>query len=105
MDDELATYLASLERSSQFDVVRTLKSTPHETTELVRLTDGVSAPGPYIRKRITLDAGIGQTYPRLFEEQQAGHGTACSPHIYECYETEDSLNVVMEFVQGKTLAD
>lgn len=105
MDDALATYLASLERSSQFDVVRTLKSTPHETTELVRLTDGVSAPGPYIRKRITLDAGIGQTYPRLFEEQQAGHGTACSPHIYECYKTEDSLNVVMEFVQGKTLAD
>lgn len=105
MDDELDTYLASLERSSKFNVIRTLKATPHETTELVTLADGISAPGPYIRKRIALDAGIGQTYPRLFEEQQAGRHATCSPHIYECYETEDCLTVVMEFVQGKTLAD
>lgn len=105
MDDELDTYLASLERSSKFNVIRTLKATPHETTEVVELADGISAPGPYIRKRIALDAGIGQTYPRLFGEQQAGRDAACSPHIYECYETEDSLNVVMEFVHGKTLAD
>lgn len=105
MNDELDTYLASLERSSKFNVIRTLKATPHETTELVELADGISAPGPYIRKRIALDSGIGQAYPRLFEEQQAGRNAACSPRIYECFETEDSLNVVMEFVQGKTLAD
>lgn len=105
MNKDLDRYLASLERRSKFSVIRTLKSTPHETTELVELADGVSMPGPYIRKRIALDAGIGQAYMRLFDEQQAGKRIAAAPHIFECFETEDSLNVVMEFVQGKTLAD
>lgn len=105
MNEDLDRYLASLERSSKFKVIRTLKSTPHETTELVELADGRSMPGPYIRKRIALDAGIGQAYTRLFDEQQAGKRIAAAPYIFECFETEDSLNVVMEFVQGKTLAD
>lgn len=105
MNEDLDRYLDSLERSSKFNVIRTLKSTPLETTELVELADGVSMPGPYIRKRIELDAGIGQAYIRLFEEQQAGKRIPAAPFIFECFETEDSLNVVMEFVQGKTLAD
>lgn len=105
MNEDLDRYLASLERSSKFNVIRTLKSTPHETTELVELIDGASMPGPYIRKRIALEAGIGQAYTRLFEEQREGNAINAAPFIFECFETEDSLNVVMEFVQGKTLAD
>lgn len=105
MNDELDRYLASLERSSKFNVIRTLKSTPHETTELVEIADPAIAPGPYIRKQILLDAGLGQAYTRLYEEQQAGTRIDAAPFVFECYATENSLNVVMEFVQGKTLAD
>ena len=105
MNDELDRYLASLERSSRFNVIRTLKASDHETTELVELADGISAPGPYIRKRISTNAGIGQAYTRLYDEQQSGREAACVPHIYECFVTEDSLTVVMELVRGKTLAD
>lgn len=105
MNEDLNRYLASLERSSKFNVIRTLKTTPHETTELVELVDGISMPGPYIRKRITSGTGIGQAYSRLYEEQQAGKAIAAAPHVFECFETEDSLNVVMEFVHGKTLGD
>lgn len=103
--NDLDKYLASLERSSKFDTVSTLKSTSFETTELVKLNDGISAPGPYIRKQISIESGIGQTYIRLFEEQDQGNAFYTSPYIYECFETEDKLNIVMEYVRGKTLAD
>ena len=105
MSEELENYLASLERCDKFRSVKTLKSSPHETTEIVELVDGGTVSGPFIRKRISTESGIGHAYERLFAEQRATRHIGPVPAIYECFATEDSLIVVMEYVRGKTLAD
>ncbi len=105
MTDELEQFLASIERSDSYKVLRTLKSSAHETTELVQLEESGAQAGPFIRKRIAANSGIGQTYARLFEEQKAGRRIDSVPCIHECYVTENGLHVVMEYVTGKTLAE
>lgn len=102
MADELEEYLDSIERNASYRIIRVLKSSDFETTELVQ--DECS--GRYfIRKRIAAESGIGHSYERLFEEQKAGRKAGCVPAIVDCFLTEDGLTVVMEYVAGKTLAD
>ena len=105
-NDRLSQYLAALEREDCYRVDTVLKESPHEITQRVFFVGANGAEqGPFIRKLIDRDSGMGVAYERIFEAQEAGRRFKHIPHIHECYHDESSLVVVMEFVQGETLQD
>ncbi|AJC12700.1 hypothetical protein JI75_08600 [Berryella intestinalis] len=113
--NDLKRYLASLEREDRYRVVDTLKSTDAERTELVYLPDSVlEADAPlrmkrgfqhlYVRKYIESASHLGSAYQRIFDQQHSEADPLESvPHVYECYETDEHLIVVMEYLSGETL--
>lgn len=111
MHEELEAYLQSLSRDESYDVEAILKSNPLETTEVVRLKaaspdNGNSrACGPYIRKRISRESGFGKAYKRIWDEQQSGKALPHIPRLFDYYQTDTHHVVVMEYVEGETLAD
>lgn len=103
---ELAEYLDALEREDCYRVDVVVKESPYEVTQRVSfIGENGAARGPYIRKLIKREAGMGGAYERLFAAQQAGRRFKCLPTIIECYQRDDALVVVMEFVRGETLQD
>ena len=104
--DELAEHLDALRREACYRVDSVLKESPVETTQRVYFvgTNG-SEQGPYIRKYIKRDAGLGSAYRRIFEAQRAGRRFRHIPLVVDCYDADDMLVVVMEYVRGETLAD
>lgn len=106
MHEQLEEYLSALDRDACFRVDEVLKASPHETTERVFFVGANGAEqGPYIRKRLDADCGLGSAYRRLWEAQRAGRRFLHVPRVIECYSTGDSFVVVMEHVAGETLAD
>lgn len=105
VDDELAQHLNSLEREAHFRVAEVLKESPFETTEKVFLPTDTGEQGPFIRKYIAHEAGLGDAYRRIYDAQRAGKQFVYVPRVYECYDKDDALVVVMEYIQGETLAD
>lgn len=106
MHDQIEAYLGALERNEYYRVDEVLRSTYYETTELVFFVGQNGAEsGPFIRKRLKRDAGLGTAYERLWEAQQRGARFVHLPHIQECYSTESEHVVVMEFIRGETLSD
>ncbi len=112
--DELARYLAALERDACYRVVRRLSpegeapAGPNAlpaATELV-MFEGANGGelGPFVRKRLARAEGVGAAYETLFELQRAGMRFVHLPRIIDCYKTEDALVVVSEYVEGATLA-
>ena len=64
-NDELTQYLAALEREGRYRVDATLKEAPHEVTQRVFLScDNGCEQGPFIRKLIDRDSGMGHAYLR-----------------------------------------
>lgn len=105
-NDELAQYLDALEREECYRVDEVLRASPHETTERVFFVGANgSETGPFIRKFIHLDSGLGGAYERIYEAQRAGRRFAHLPQIHECYMRDDQMVVVMEYVQGETLQE
>ena len=83
-----------------------LKKSAHETTQRVMLVDDAGfESGPFIRKFIKRESGLGAAYERIYEAQRAGRTFDHIPQIRECYARESDLVVVMQFVEGKTLQD
>lgn len=106
MHEQLEEYLSALDRDACFRVDEVLKASPHETTERVFFVGANGAEqGPYIRKRLDADCGLGSAYRRLWEAQRAGRRFLHVPRVIECYSAGDSFVVVMEHVTGETLAD
>lgn len=104
--DELAQHLESLQRESCYRVDAVLKQSSVEVTQRVFFEgENGAETGPYIRKFIKRDAGIGAAYERLFSAQQRGRRFKYIPDMLECYTRGDALVVVMELVRGKTLQD
>ncbi len=114
--NDLKRYLASLEREDRYRIVDTLKGTETERTELVYLPDSVlEADAPlrmkrgfqnlYVRKYIESTSHLGSAYQRIFDHQQhnANNLLEAVPYIYECYETDRHLIIVMEYLSGETL--
>ncbi len=112
--DELARYLAALERDACYRVVRPLSpegeapagpNAQPAATELV-MFEGANGGelGPFVRKRLARAEGVGAAYETLFELQRAGMRFVHLPRIIDCYKTEDALVVVSEYVEGATLA-
>lgn len=105
-NDDLSRYLDALERDDCYRVDATLKESPHELTQRVFFVGMNGAKrGPYIRKLIDRESGMGAAYTRIFEAQEAGRRFKHIPRIHECYHDERSLVVVMELVPGETLQD
>lgn len=104
MENDIAAYLDALRRDECYRVVRVLKEAPHETTEVVRFAGANDADlGPFVRKRIKCEACMGGAYRSLMEAQRAGARFLHLPRIEDCYERDDELVVIMEFVRGETL--
>lgn len=106
LSSELDGFLEAAARSDSWRVERTLKSSPFETTELVRFRGASGGElGPFIRKRIDCSAGVGRAYERLWDAQRSGiilHGV---PRLVECLSSGVELSVVTEFIEGRTLGE
>lgn len=109
-DDELARYLDALNRADCYRVVQSLTSKSAQSdnsgtvTELVEFTGANGSElGPFVRKRIDRELGVGSVYEELFAAQRAGMRFVHLPRIVECYKTAAELVVVSEYVAGETL--
>ena len=104
--NQFAEHLNSLKRDQCYRVDSVLKKSLVETTQRVYFVGANgSEQGPYIRKYIKRDAGLGSAYRRIFEAQRAGRRFRHIPRVVDCYDADDMLVVVMEYVRGETLAD
>ena len=104
--DELSQYLDSLEREDAYRVDKVLKESEYETTQLVYFApEGLPEQGPFVRKFIQNDKGLGAVYERIYRAEQEGHRFKHIPRIIECYKRDDDLVVLMEHVVGETLLD
>lgn len=106
MEDELAEYLNALERDDCYRVDAVLKKSAQERTERVFLigVDG-SERGPFIRKRMKLDCGLGQAYERIWKAQCDGKRFLYLPRILEYGAADDYRIVVTEYISGRTLEE
>ena len=106
MEDELSNYLAALDRDSCYRVDAVLKEGRLETTQRVYFVGENGAElGPFVRKYLVVDSGLGGAYETVLEAQRSGVRLPHLPRIIECHRQDDKLVVVMEHVEGKTLAD
>lgn len=98
--------LATLGQPERYRVDAVLKSGELEVTERVFLRDAAGGePGPFVRKRLSADAGLGGAYEAVLAAQRRGVRLAHIPRILECSRDRDELVVVMEFVEGRTLGE
>ncbi len=104
--DELAEHLNALKREECYRADAVLKESLLETTQRVMFVGANGAEqGPYIRKYIKRDVGVGLAYRRIFEAQRGGKRFRFIPRIIDCYDCDDAHVVVMEYVRGETLAE
>lgn len=102
--DELTEYLSHLAHDDCYRVAEILKATPYETTQKVYFVGKNGAEqGPFIRKYISRDSGLGRAYENLYTMQRAGARFACLPRVFEYYALEENNAVIMECVPGETL--
>ncbi len=105
-NDELAAFLCSVDADNEFVVKQTLKESAYEITQLVmRQAEYGQEQGPYIRKYLQLESGLGAAYGKLYQAQQAGASFAYLPKIYSCNKLKNQLVVVVEYVHGETLQE
>ena len=107
--DELAARLEAPEAAKApgaYRVEEVLKVSSVETTQLVylRISDGREL-GPYVRKLIDGDSGIGGAYRALYEAQAAGKRFRQLPRIVSIAEKDCACEVLMEYVSGATLRE
>lgn len=106
MPDELAEHLDALARDDCYRVDAVLKEGALETTQRVFFVGANGAEqGPYVRKYFNGDAGLGAAYGRIWKAQRAGSRFLHLPYVVDCYAAGEQRAVVMEHVQGETLAD
>ncbi len=106
MSSDLAEYLDAITRDKSYRVVTTLKESPTEKTQRVMFTDtdGVEY-GPYVRKYIDKETGLGTVYERIMKAQKEGFELHFLPDIIDCYEMDSWRVVIMDDVDGETLSD
>ena len=118
MNDEFHARLDGFLQATadRYEVHETLKSTPTETTQVVyRRTQGTAdahagsdrgathAFGPFVRKIFVGTDGRGSAYERIMAAQTRGIRFAHQPFVYDIERTNNTLEVVMEYVRGTTL--
>lgn len=113
-DAELAEYLAhdfddpaggpGGVDNDAFVRIRTLKCSPHELTELVRVQNPQSGePERCVLKTIDADSGIGGAYELLVRAQAAGACPDAAPRIISYGCSNGKIRVVMEYLEGESL--
>lgn len=106
MSDELAEHLNALKRNECYRVCSVLKQSSFELTERVFFVGQNGAEmGPFVRKTIDREAGLGIAYEDIYLAQRTGRRFLYLPRIYDCHDEGDSLVVIMEYVGGETLQD
>lgn len=109
MDDQFSSDLDAFLNNvaDRYAVVKTLRETPEETTQIVYRIDEYGQPsvGPFVRKRFVGVGNRGNVYEQLLQAQIAGRRLPHQPLVYECDREGDTLTVVMEHVEGETLSD
>lgn len=106
LSSELDGFLAALRRDENLHVVKLLKASPHETTELVRYTGANGAAlGTLVRKRFVAASGLGSAYGVLLRAQQEGRRFQHVPRVEVARREGDAFVVLMEYVRGVTLAE
>lgn len=105
--EDLEAYLGALDRDANYRVERRLGSGGDGTaTELVRFVGANgSAFGPFVRKRIPLETGVGTAYEDIYAAQRTGRRFLHIPRIVECYKTSFELVVISEYVPGESLVE
>ena len=105
--EDLEAYLGALDRDANYRVERRLGSGEDGTaTELVRFVGANgSAFGPFVRKRIPLETGVGTAYEDIYAAQRTGRRFLHIPRIVECYKTSFELVVISEYVPGESLSE
>lgn len=110
-DDELDALLFLVEKDSSFTVEKVLKESSYEETQIVSAQDcreggaHKHTASLFIRKYLDQSAGLGLVYKRLLKACQSVQRFEHLPFIYDCYELNDKLVVIMEYVQGETLRE
>ena len=105
-NDELAQHLESLRREDCYRVGAVLKQSAHEMTQQVYFVgENGAETGPYIRKFIARESGLGDIYERIYRVNKEGRRFAHIPYVLEFQRTDQAIVVVMEHVNGQTLAD
>ena len=105
LEDALGAAVSPSASADAYRVERTLKRTPAEVTELVWLRTAAGTElGPYVRKVISRESGLGCAYIELFGLQRQGMRFRQLPRIVDCRESGGSLEVLLEYVKGRTLA-
>lgn len=106
LEDDLARYLDSLGREDSYRVDAVLKEGPLEVTERVFFVGRSGAElGPFVRKYLSAESGLGGAYEALLAAQRRGVSLPHLPRIVECYRHDDKNVVVMECVHGETLSE
>lgn len=104
--DELSEHLNALQRDDCYRVDTVMKEGPYERTEKVYFVGANgSEQGPYVRKIIKAESGLGSAYECIFQAQKNGRRFSYLPRVAECYSTGSDRVVVMEYVYGETLQD
>lgn len=104
--DELTEHLQALEREECYRVESVLKESSLETTQRVMFVGRNRAErGPFVRKYIARESGLGAAYERVFEAQRCGRRFLYIPRIEDYYTLGENFVVIMEYVQGETLHD
>lgn len=103
--DELEAFLALVAYDEAFQVDAVLKESPYEVTQRVYYEDSQGRIGPFVRKYLKLDSGLGAMYETILATQRAGASFRHLPRIHACYRLKDDLVVIMEHVNGETLQD
>lgn len=105
-ESELSAFLSLVQYDNHYRVDEVLKESPSETTQKVMfVADNGAERGPYVRKYLKFEQGIGSAYKELHYAQENGGHFEHLPQIYALYQLKDDLVVVMEYVQGETLQE
>ncbi len=106
MSEELSAYLEALDRDSCYRVDEVLKESPFEETQRVYFAGSSGAEqGPFVRKYIDVESGLGSIYERIWQAQQKGKRFLYLPHLIDYYSIDNKRVVIMEYLDGETLAD
>ncbi len=101
----------SQDADERYEVRRTLKESPSETTQVVyRRVAGGQPIGPFVRKVFRGESsdgpsGLGAAYARIMAAQARGARLTHQPVVYDVTQEGDTLAVVTEFIHGTTLRE
>ena len=104
MDNELEQMISQFDNGG-FRIDALLKDGESERTERVYWTKSGTDQGPFIRKTIKLNSGLGSAYEDVFAAQNSGVAFRHLPHIFDCRRDGDCLVVIMEYLSVRTLED